>query len=257
MSRITLLCLGAMLTTTALAANVQIPVPQAPTSTQATQNTIPAVNLQPAKPALSDTQKLSYTLGVEIGQNFKDQGIVIEPQMVFKGMEDALTNQKYLMSKEDIHQTEMMFQKQVLQKRAQDYQKLAEVNLKAGTRFLAENAKAAGVQTLLSGLQYKVIAQGSGPKPTASDVVTVDYSGQFIDGTVFDSSYQRGTPTTFPVSQVISGWQQALKLMPVGSTWEVYVPYQLAYGAEGMGNMIGPNETLMFRIHLISIKSAG
>lgn len=123
-----------------------------------------------------------------------------------------------------------------------------------GAAFMEANKNKSGVVTLPSGLQYEVIEQGKGKKPTINDTVTVDYEGKLIDGTIFDSSYQRGEPATFPVSQVIAGWQEAIPLMNVGSTWMLYIPPNLAYGKEGAGGVIGPNATLVFKVHLIGIK---
>lgn len=124
----------------------------------------------------------------------------------------------------------------------------------AGDAFLATNKTKPGVVTLSDGLQYKVLVEGNGPRPTANDVVTVDYAGKLINGTEFDSSYKRGEPTSFPVNAVIPGWVEALQLMKVGSTWELYIPSSLAYGEQGAPPAIGPNETLIFKVHLISIK---
>lgn len=129
----------------------------------------------------------------------------------------------------------------------------AEKNKQAGIAFLAENKKKPGVITLPDGLQYKIITEGKGNKPSDQDTVTVNYSGKLIDGTVFDSSYTRGQPASFPVNGVIPGWTEALKLMPVGSTWELYIPANLAYGEMGAGSAIGPNQTLIFTVNLISI----
>lgn len=123
-----------------------------------------------------------------------------------------------------------------------------------GAAFLEANKNKSGVVTLPSGLQYEVIEQGKGKKPSLKDTVTVDYEGKLIDGTIFDSSYQRGEPASFPVSQVIAGWQEAIPMMNVGSTWMLYIPSSLAYGKEGAGGVIGPDQTLVFKVHLISIK---
>ncbi len=127
-------------------------------------------------------------------------------------------------------------------------------NKKAGDTFMQENSKKEGVVTLPSGLQYKIVKAGTGPKPGANDTVTVNYEGSLLNGQVFDSSYKRGESITFPVSGVISGWQEALQLMPVGSTWMLYIPPNLAYGEAGAGDVIGPNETLVFKVELLSVK---
>lgn len=123
-----------------------------------------------------------------------------------------------------------------------------------GAAFLAANKLKPGVVTLSDGLQYKVIKEGTGPMPTDTDTVVVDYSGKLIDGTEFDSSYKRGQPATFPVNGVIPGWTEALKLMKAGSTWELYIPADLAYGVQGAPPVIGPNQTLIFQVHLIEVK---
>jgi FKBP-type peptidyl-prolyl cis-trans isomerase len=127
-------------------------------------------------------------------------------------------------------------------------------NMKEGEAFLAENKKKEGVVTLPSGLQYKVITAGTGKKPKATDTVTTQYRGTLIDGTEFDSSYKRGQPTTFPVAGVITGWTEALQLMPVGSKWQLFIPSNLAYGPRGAGHLIGPNATLVFEVELLSIE---
>jgi FKBP-type peptidyl-prolyl cis-trans isomerase FklB len=127
-------------------------------------------------------------------------------------------------------------------------------NTDAGAAFLAANAKKPGVKTLPDGLQYKVITEGKGEKPTLNDVVTVHYMGTLVDGKEFDSSYKRGEPATFPVAGVIAGWTEALQLMPAGSTWELYIPANLAYGEQGAPPVIGPNETLIFKVQLLSVK---
>lgn len=137
---------------------------------------------------------------------------------------------------------------------ASTMQTMEENNKATGYAFLEENKKKAGVVTLPSGLQYKVITQGKGATPTASDMVTVNYEGKLINGTEFDSSYKRKQPATFPVSGVIAGWTEALKLMKVGSTWEIYIPSTLAYGEQGAPPVIGPNETLIFKVDLLAIK---
>ena len=145
-------------------------------------------------------------------------------------------------------------QKEVAKKMQNQYNQIAEQNEKTGELFLAQNAKKKGVITTASGLQYNVINSGKGNHPTPNDTVTVNYEGKLINGKVFDSSYQRGTPATFKVGDVIQGWQQALTLMKPGATWMLYIPSNLAYGKQGAPGIIGPNETLIFKVDLLSIK---
>jgi FKBP-type peptidyl-prolyl cis-trans isomerase FklB len=145
-----------------------------------------------------------------------------------------------------------------VRKKQEDKMQLAGgANKQAGDAFLAANKSKESVVTLPSGLQYKILTEGTGPKPTASDSVVCNYRGTLIDGKEFDSSYQRGQPATFPVGQVIKGWTEALQLMPVGSKWQLFIPSELAYGSRGAGADIGPNSTLIFEVELISIKDKG
>ena len=145
-------------------------------------------------------------------------------------------------------------QAEVRKKQDAEAQAAAEANMKEGEAFLADNKTKEGVVTLPSGLQYKILTPGTGPKPTASDTVVCNYRGTFINGTEFDSSYKRGQPASFPVGQVIKGWTEALQLMPVGSKWQLFIPPDLAYGQRGAGGAIGPNATLIFEVELLSIK---
>ena len=148
----------------------------------------------------------------------------------------------------------MNFQKDFVAKRNAEIAEKAQKNLKDGQTYLDNNKKQTGIVTLPSGLQYKIKTAGKGEKPGADDTVTVDYEGRLINGKVFDSSEKQGHPISFKVNQVIPGWTEVLQLMPVGSTWEVFIPANLAYGAQAVGPMIGPNETLIFNIHLISVQ---
>lgn len=210
-----------------------------------------------ADTALTTTsQKLSYTIGYEMGQNFKAQNVSIDNSALIQGLQDGMTGATAAMTKEARQQTIADFQKQMLSTQADKLKSDAAENQKTGAAFLAKNAKEKGVVTLKNGLQYKILTAGKGAKPKLTDTVTVNYAGKFIDGKIFDSSYERGEPATFPLNQVIQGWQTALTMMPVGSTWEIYVPAKLAYGEKGMGAAIGPNETLIFKIDLISIQKA-
>lgn len=202
----------------------------------------------------TDIQKLSYTIGYEMGANFKSQSISVDSTTLTKGLTDGLGGNKPLLDKSARRNTIIAFQKEVMAKQQAAMKKIASQNSQSGAAFLATNAKKPGVKTLPDGLQYKILKASTGAKPTLDDTVTVNYQGSFVNGKVFDSSYKRGTPTSFPLTQVIKGWQEALTMMPTGSTWEIYVPAKLAYGERGMGRVIAPNATLVFKIELISIK---
>lgn len=201
----------------------------------------------------TDTDKLSYSIGSDLGKNFKRQGIDINAGAMAQGITDAMGNSKPLMTDEQMKTVLMNFQKNVMEKRASEFNKKAEENKANGEKFLNENKSKTGVVVLPSGLQYKIIKNGSGARPGKEDTVTVEYTGRLVNGEVFDSSSKTGKPATFKLSQVIPGWTEALQLMPAGSTWEIYVPASLAYGDRNMGGPIGPNETLIFNIHLISV----
>jgi FKBP-type peptidyl-prolyl cis-trans isomerase FklB len=191
--------------------------------------------------------KVSYSIGIEMGKNLKRQPIDIDPDILAKGIKDVLSGGKVLLTDQEVSETMVAFQKEMIAK-------LGEKNKAEGEAFLAENKKKEGVKTLPSGLQYKVIKAGSGKKPALSDTVTTHYRGTLIDGTEFDSSYLRGQPATFPVRGVIPGWTEALQLMEVGAKWQLFIPSNLAYGERGAGRIIGPNTTLIFEIELISIE---
>jgi FKBP-type peptidyl-prolyl cis-trans isomerase len=199
--------------------------------------------------------KVSYGIGVQVAKTLKAQGIDVNPDLVIKGLRDALSGQKLLMSDEDLSNTMTALQQEMTQKQSQERAKQADENKKAGDAFLADNAKKDGVVSLPSGLQYKIVKAADGKKPTDADTVTCNYRGTLIDGTEFDKS-QAGQPATFQVGMVIPGFKEALKLMPVGSTWQFFIPPQLAYGERGAGNVIGPNTTLVFEVELVSIKNA-
>jgi FKBP-type peptidyl-prolyl cis-trans isomerase FklB len=198
--------------------------------------------------------KISYIIGMDIGNNLKNQSIEIDPEILLKGVKDALSGEKPLMSEQEIRETVTAFQKEAKVKQEEMAKKAGEKNKKEGDAFLAENKKKEGVKTLASGLQYKVIKAGTGKKPKLTDTVTTHYRGTLIDGAEFDSSYRRGQPASFPVNGVILGWTEALQLMEEGAKWQLFIPPQLAYGERGAGNVIGPNSTLIFEIELISIQ---
>jgi FKBP-type peptidyl-prolyl cis-trans isomerase FklB len=197
--------------------------------------------------------RASYSIGLNMGKNMKQQGVEIDIKLLARGLEDGLTGGKALMTDVECRTCMMEFQKEMTSKQADRNKGAGERNKKEGEAFLAENKKKPDVTTLPSGLQYKVITMGTGPKPTATDTVTTHYRGTLIDGKQFDSSYDRGEPTSFGVSQVIKGWTEALQLMPVGSKWQLFIPSELAYGERGAGADIGPNATLIFDIELIKI----
>jgi FKBP-type peptidyl-prolyl cis-trans isomerase len=178
----------------------------------------------------------------------------IDLPSLFRGIKDAREGNKPALSDEEIEAELKILQAAVNQKRDADTQKAGEANMKEGEAFLAANKAKDGVVTLPSGLQYKILTAGTGDKPSASDTVVCNYRGTFVSGTEFDSSYKRGKPAEFPVGGVIKGWTEALQLMPVGSKWQLVVPPDLAYGSRGAGGAIGPNETLVFEVELISIK---
>ena len=207
------------------------------------------------KPTLTtEKDKVSYIIGTDIAKNLKKQGIDIDPEFLFKGLQDAFTNQKLILSDSEIQQVMTAFQQEMMAKQSKETGELAEKNQKEGDAFLAANKKKDSVITLPSGLQYQILVEGSGKKPTLNDTVTTNYSGTLIDGTEFDNSYKRGEPATFPVSGVIPGWTEALQHMKVGAKWQLFIPSNLAYGERGAGQTIGPNATLIFEVELLSIK---
>jgi FKBP-type peptidyl-prolyl cis-trans isomerase FklB len=198
-------------------------------------------------------QMVSYSIGVDLGRNMAKQKLDLDMNALSMGLKNGFLNQPLKLSDEKMKEVLMNFQKDFIAKRNSEMMKKSQDNLKEGQAFLEANKKKQGVITTASGLQYKVITMGKGAKPTAEDNVTVEYKGSLIDGNVFDSSEKAGHPVSFKVNQVIKGWTEILPMMPVGSTFEVYIPADLAYGQQAVGSMIGPNETLIFNIHLVSI----
>jgi FKBP-type peptidyl-prolyl cis-trans isomerase FklB len=205
--------------------------------------------------ALKDArEKASYALGLNLGNNLRKQSAEIDPNILLRGLKDALAGAKTLMSEDEARAALAQLQQDLRAKQEEKMRYAAETNKTEGEGFLAANKTREGVVTLPSGLQYKVLTPGSGRKPALSDTVVCNYRGTLINGTEFDSSYKRGEAATFPVSGVIKGWTEALLLMPVGSTWQLFVPAELAYGERGIGNDIGPDATLIFEVELISIQ---
>lgn len=197
--------------------------------------------------------KLSYSVGYQVGSDFLRQGKEINPKVLLKGIQDAMAGNAPLMNPEEMRTTLTNLQKSISEAQKERMLERAENMLAAGKRFLAENEKKEGVITLPSGLQYKIVKEGSGKTPTANDSVTVHYTGTLIDGTEFDSSYKRKKPATFPVNGVIDGWTEALLIMKEGSHWKLFIPPELAYGDKRAG-AIEPNSTLIFDVELISIE---
>ena len=209
-------------------------------------------------PLALETQKdkVSYAVGINLGRGIHKEAVDVDPEILARGLRDGLSDAKPQMTDEEVQATLAELQKQVTAHQQEVRQQATEKNKKAGEAFLAANKDKPGVVTLPSGLQYKIIEPGTGPKPTASDSVVCNYRGTLIDGTEFDSSYKRGQAATFPVGQVIKGWTEALQLMPVGSKWQLFIPPDLAYGERGTnGGPIGPNETLVFEVQLVSIQA--
>ena len=196
--------------------------------------------------------KVSYSIGLNIGFNFKKQNVDLNTDALLAGVKDALSGKPPLLTEAQVRETMTTFSKEMADKQHQ----VGEKNKAEGEKFLAENKNKPGVKTTASGLQYQVIdgKEGSGPSPGAGDTVTVNYRGTLIDGTEFDSSYKRGEPATFPVSGVIKGWTEALQMMKKGAKYKLFIPANLAYGERAMPPDIGANSTLIFEVELLDIK---
>lgn len=203
----------------------------------------------------TDKEKLSYSLGYQFGQNAKRNTLDLDPDVFAAAIKDVLSDGKPAMTDDEMRAVVQDFQQKLQQKMMAQVQEQANKNKKDGDAFLVKNKKNKGMVTLASGLQYKVIKAGTGKKPTLADSVTAHYSGKLINGQEFDSSYKRGEPAAFPLNGVIKGWQEALPLMQEGAKWEVVIPPELGYGPNGVGQSIGPNETLIFEIELIAVRS--
>lgn len=204
---------------------------------------------------LSDEKsRVSYAIGMMLGHNWQQQGLEVDPDIAAQAIKDVQSGGTTLMTQEQMQSTLTTFQKEFAAKQQQRRAEEAVKNKSAGEAFLAANKNNPGVQSLPDGLQYLVITNGTGPVPSPSDTVTVNYRGTLIDGTEFDSSYKRGQPAQFPVGGVIHGWTEALEKMPVGSKWKLFIPAELAYGERG-NRSIPPNSTLIFEVELISTKT--
>ena len=199
-------------------------------------------------------QKVGYAIGIQIGSQLAQTKDSLNTDALILGINDALTQKAPKLTNEEMQQAKMTFQKEVQAKAQKQMAELAQKNKAEGEAFLEANKKKEGVVTLPSGLQYKVIKEGTGATPSATDTVVTNYTGKLINGQVFDSSVQRGEPATFPVNGVIPGWTEALQKMKVGSKWELVIPSDLAYGERGAGQAIAPNSVLVFDIELLDIK---
>ncbi|HEY2614797.1 MAG TPA: FKBP-type peptidyl-prolyl cis-trans isomerase [Chthoniobacterales bacterium] len=209
---------------------------------------------QEKTPLKDQKDKVSYSIGLDIGNTFKKQNMDLNPDALFAGLKDALNGKKPLLTEDQIKETMTAFSKEMTDKQVAASKEAAEKNAAAGEKFLTENKSKDGVKTTASGLQYKVLKEGSGASPKETDTVVTNYRGTLIDGTEFDSSYKRGEPASFPVNRVIKGWTEALQLMKPGSKYQLFIPSSLAYGERGAGREIGPNSTLIFEVELLSVK---
>ena len=198
-------------------------------------------------------EKVSYLIGRQIAGSLLQQGINVNLKKFSEGVEDGINNKELPFSNEEAAQIMQSFETEMQEKLQAEKSEFAEKNLQAGLEFLDSNKSKDGIQITDSGIQYRVISEGSGDIPKASDTVETHYEGKLLSGEIFDSSIQRGQTVSFPVSGVIKGWQEVLQLMKIGSKWQVYIPAHLAYGEQGSPPKIGPNSVLEFEIELINI----
>ncbi len=227
--------------------------------TPGTAKTGTAAHHAPAKTAAplvlsTDKDKASYAVGMNIGASIRRQGVDVDPEVLARGLKDSLAGGKTLMTDAEAKAALTALLAEARKAQEEKMQAAAAANKKEGDAFLAANKTKEGVVTLPSGLQYKILTEGTGPKPTAEDSVLCNYRGTLINGTEFDSSTKHGQPIEIPVGRVIKGWSEALQLMPVGSKWQLFIPPDLAYGERGAGDAIGPDSTIVFEVELLSIK---
>jgi FKBP-type peptidyl-prolyl cis-trans isomerase FklB len=254
-----ILAAGALLAGNALAQQTPAATTKPATSSPATSQTPaakrPSTAAKTATPLTLKTQKekFSYALGMKMGENLHKQSVPVDPAILARGLKDAIAGAKPLLTDEQAQAVIMEVQNDMRKKQQEKMQQAGAANKKDGDTFLAANKGKEGVVTLPSGLQYKILKAGTGPKPTPSDTVSCNYRGTFINGTEFDSSYKGGQPVSFPVTGVIKGWTEALQLMPVGSKWQLFIPSDLAYGDAGRPG-IEPSSTLIFEVELLSIE---
>jgi FKBP-type peptidyl-prolyl cis-trans isomerase FklB len=228
--------------------------PKPKTSTSTAKKTTPST-ARAAAPVVLKTQreKESYAMGMNLGTGLHRQGMTLDPALLARGLKDAQSGAKTAMTEDEARAAMAQLQTDVRAKLDAKAKEEGAVNRKEGDAFLAANKTKEGVVTLPSGLQYKILKEGTGPKPAATDTVTCNYSGKLLNGTEFDSSYKRGQPASFPLTGVIKGWTEALQLMPVGSKWQLFIPADLAYGDHPPSREIAPGSTLVFEVELLSI----
>lgn len=206
-----------------------------------------------AEPLKSEREKVSYMIGMDVGQSLIQIKDEVDVEVMARAVGDVLAGRETALSREEANQVREAFMQRLQQEFAEKRARQAEENKKAGEAFLAENRKRKGVKVTDSGLQYEVIKEGNGKKPSATDQVKVHYVGTLIDGTKFDSSRDRGQPAVFPLNGVIPGWTEGLQLMSEGSVYKLYIPSNLAYGEQGTQGLIGPNATLIFEVELLEV----
>jgi FKBP-type peptidyl-prolyl cis-trans isomerase FklB len=239
----------------------QAPAAKTPSATSTTTKKTPAAAAKaataakPAAPLTTTMDKFSYALGMNLGANLHKQAVDVDPNILLRGLKDALAGGKTQLTEEEAHAALLEVQNDLRKKMEEKMKAAGETNKKDGDAFLAANKSKDGVVALPSGLQYKILTAGTGPKPTTTDMVVCNYRGTLLNGTEFDSSYKRGEPATFPIAGVIKGWTEALPMMPVGSKWQLFIPADLAYGERSPNpDVIPPNSTLIFEVELLSIK---
>jgi FKBP-type peptidyl-prolyl cis-trans isomerase FklB len=255
---IQLLVAGTMLLGNALAQTPAAPAtptnqtastPKASTAKKAPVTTKPATTLT----LKTQREKASYAVGMSYGMGLHQHGVPVDAALVARGLRDGMAGAKPLLTEDEMKAVLTQLQNDVHQQQQAKAHEAGAGNRKIGEEFLVANKSKEGVVTLPSGMQYKILTAGKGPKPTATDTVTCNYKGTLISGKEFDSSYKRGEPASFAVTGVIKGWTEALQLMPVGSKWQLFIPTDMAYGDRGAGGDIGPGETLIFEVELLSI----
>lgn len=211
-------------------------------------------NLQGQTDLTNRADSISYALGMDVGNNISRLGVELNAEMIYQGLKDVFMGAESQMTKEEVQTYMQSFQQEAMAAQQQVQQQRAQDAKAKGEAFLAENAQRDSVTVTESGLQYQVLRAGEGTSPAATDTVKVHYEGRLLDGKVFDSSYQRGQPIEFPLNGVIPGWTEGVQLMKEGAKYRFFIPSQLAYGARGAGQDIGPNETLIFDVELLEVK---